>query len=95
MVLESAKDFSDRYDIWNRLLKSHTESFSTSMDQASVFLFSSYTTIDDVLSHPEVYGFKDEDVTMEEGPIWLDDLHFTSQIHAILADKLEAAFRNL
>lgn len=88
-------DLAERYTIWNKLLKSRTETFAASVQHATVFLFSSYELTDHILENPEEYGFEEEDTTTEDGPIWQDELHFTSDVHAIIAEHLQKAFNTL
>ena len=47
------------------------------------------------LDYPEKYGFQEDDVTQESGAIWADELHFTSNVHAILAERIEQALRTV
>lgn len=51
--------------------------------------------ISDILDDPEDYGFRDEDVTEEEGKIWSDKLHLTGEVHKVLADRIVKALSSL
>ncbi|KAH7922567.1 hypothetical protein BV22DRAFT_1094380 [Leucogyrophana mollusca] len=90
-ALESGGDVVDRYLTWNRLLKSRIEAFASDNKNASVILFSVHSVITAILDDPTKYGFQEEDVTDEGGGIWLDELHFTSDVHSIIAQQLERA----
>lgn len=54
----------------------------------SVFIFSSWDTFMSILDYPEAYDFDEDNVDEAEGPIWMDSLHPTSKVHAILAKHL-------
>ena len=69
------------------------KSFTSEYKHVSLFLFSSYQVLSSVLDHPEEYGFQEDDVSQEGGGIWADDLHLSSEVHAILAERLEHALR--
>ena len=55
--------------------------------QTKMTLFSSHEVISDILDNPERYGFSKEDVAKEGGEIWVDDLHLSSAVHRILAER--------
>lgn len=86
-------ELASRYTTWNELLRSRAKAFAEESAQTSVFLFSSYDVVADILDNPEDYDFREDDVTEEGGAIWLDGLHLTSDVHDILSGKLEEAFR--
>ena len=69
------------------------KSFTSEYKHVSFFLFSSYRVLSSILDNPEEYGFQEDDVSQEGGGIWADDLHLTSEAHAILAERLEQALR--
>ncbi|PVG00361.1 hypothetical protein CPB86DRAFT_782701 [Serendipita vermifera] len=54
----------------------------------SMFVFSSWNTFMSILDYPEAYHFDSDDVDEAEGPIWMDNLHPTSKVHAIIAKHL-------
>ena len=86
---------SERYQRWNDELLSRTMSFKLENKHVSLFLFSSYQLITNILDDPEKYGFQEDDVTQESGAIWADELHFTTDVHAILAERIEQALRTV
>ncbi|CAO3607048.1 unnamed protein product [Cunninghamella blakesleeana] len=71
----------------------------------SVTLIDSYSILNDVINHPSNYGIKDVENTCPDWknpekynchPIneyfWLNNLHLTSRVHEILADKITEQF---
>lgn len=60
------------------------------LGDTSVFIFSAWNSLLSVLDYPEAYDFDSEDVDQAEGPIWMDNLHPTSKVHAVLAKHLYA-----
>lgn len=90
---ELSSDISERFQTWNELLRSHAEDYASETTDASVFLFSSHSVASAFLDDPLDFGFDEDDATTEGGAIWLDELHFTSEVHAIIAQRLEEALR--
>ncbi|OBZ65668.1 hypothetical protein A0H81_14364 [Grifola frondosa] len=92
-ALRLSTDLSKRYKTWNELLQSRAKIFASDSAQISVFLFSAYEVVSAVLDDPEKFGFQEDDVTEQGGAIWMDDLHMTSEVHAIVAERIEVALR--
>ncbi|KZT01321.1 carbohydrate esterase family 16 protein [Laetiporus sulphureus 93-53] len=88
-------DISKQYLMWNELLNERARLFAQESKNASVFLFSANAVISAILDAPDEYGFEEEDIFEEGGPIWLDDMHLTSDVHAIIAEKLEKALHSV
>lgn len=78
----------ERTATWNESLQRRVEEFAAETPRASVFLFSANAVLSAVLDDPEEYDFTFEDVEMEGGAIWEDELHPTSEVHSVLADRL-------
>lgn len=91
--LERHAELSERYRHWNEALQSRSKDFTSENKRVSLFLFSSYRVVSSILDDPEEYGFQSDDVSQEGGGIWADELHLTSDVHAILAERLEKALR--
>ncbi len=53
-----------------------------------MILFSSHQVLEEVLEDPSEFDFGEDDPTTEEGRIWVDDLHLTTDVHDILAERL-------
>ncbi|KAL1684405.1 hypothetical protein GGG16DRAFT_68375, partial [Schizophyllum commune] len=83
--MECGDTVQGRVNAWNDHLRAATQ--RTSDTQAKTTLFSSHEVITDVLDAPVEYGFPKEDVAKEGGEIWLDDLHLSSAVHRILAER--------
>lgn len=94
LALELSENLSERYDTWNQSLRFRSEAFISDTSQATLFLFSTHEVVSEILDDPEEFGFSEDDVTQEEGAIWQDELHFTSEVHAILAEHIEKALRS-
>ncbi|KAJ6561589.1 hypothetical protein B0H10DRAFT_1844566 [Mycena sp. CBHHK59/15] len=56
--------------------------------KATVFCFSAYAVFTDILNNPVDYEFEEDDTTYEGGAIWADELHATSAMHKIMANRL-------
>lgn len=69
--------------------------FVSESSRASLFLFSTYDIVSAILDNPEEYDFAEDDVTQEAGAIWQDELHLTTEVHAILAERLKCALKSL
>lgn len=70
-----------RVDAWNTHLHTHVSDFASSTPRARILLFSSYAVLADVIDSPEEYDITEEDV-------WVDELHLSAMVHAVLAEKL-------
>ncbi|KZV76033.1 carbohydrate esterase family 16 protein [Peniophora sp. CONT] len=84
----SEKRMIERTTAWNDALENRVQELATETPRASVFLFSANAVLSAVLDDPEEYDFTSDDVEMEGGAIWEDELHPTSEVHSILADRL-------
>lgn len=87
----SPDEIEERVRTWNDLLKAQAAEFSTSSKEATLFLFSSCQVVTEVLEDPAEFDFGEDDPTTEGGGIWQDDLHLTSDMHSVLAEKLFAS----
>lgn len=76
----------NRVDTWNELLDTAVHEFAASTT-ATIMLFSSHEVISAILDEPEQHGFAQDDAK-EIGSIWEDELHLTSAVHDILAERL-------
>ena len=84
----SAEDIKERVEIWNALLRSKAEEFAKDYEKATVFVFSSHQVLGEVLEEPLDFDFAEEDPGIGGAGIWIDDLHLTPAVHAILAERL-------
>ena len=85
---DSADDIKDRVHAWNELLKNQANDFAKGSDMATVFIFSSHHVLTEVLDDPIDFDFTEDDPEMEGASIWADDLHLTSTVHSIFAERL-------
>jgi phospholipase/lecithinase/hemolysin len=90
-ALNASAVLSQRYTAWNELLQSHVRKFASDSGHVSVFLFSAYQVVSAVLDDPEEFGFAEDDVSEQGGAIWMDDMHITSEVHAIIAERIKVA----
>ena len=81
----------ERTAAWNESLHRRVEEFAVDTPRASVFLFSVNAALRAVLDDPEEYDFAADDSETEGGAIWADELHPTSEVHAVLAEHLLSA----
>ena len=84
-------DLAERIETWNDRLLSLSKTFESDSKQTTLFLFSAHTAVSRVLDNPEDYDFEEFDVEKEGGRIWMDELHFTETVHAIVASALARA----
>ncbi|RPD74508.1 hypothetical protein L226DRAFT_582184 [Lentinus tigrinus ALCF2SS1-7] len=89
---DSEDTMRSRVEVWNESLRTRVAEFAESSSRASVFLYSTHKTLTEVLDDPEEFGYTVEDVTDEGGGIWLDDIHATSSVHKILAERFAKTF---
>ncbi|KAF9075219.1 hypothetical protein BDP27DRAFT_1315709 [Rhodocollybia butyracea] len=85
---DRADQASGSYDDWNTRLRSGLKPFAESHADASVFLFSSYASFNNLLDNYTDYGFKQDDLHRAFRAIWNDHLHPTSKVHNILASDI-------
>jgi len=73
---------------WNVCLESSAVAFAAKHEDATVILFSPWDTFTRVLDNPEQYGFAEDDPIRVKGGIWVDHMHPTSAMHAIIAHEV-------
>ncbi len=59
--------------------------FSSAHDDATTFLYSSYSIFSRVLDRPEDYGWNSAQTQCRAGKMWVDHLHPTTAMHKIVA----------
>jgi len=77
-----------RFQSWNDQLTDMATQFSEAHEDATVLIFSSYSTFSRVLADPVAHGFQEIDVKKSGGAIWSDHLHPTTRMHQILERDL-------
>jgi len=82
-----------KYALWNRLLSQSIDAFELKHPYSTVFEFSSHDTFTRILDDPPHFGFKEEDESARGRGIWVDHLHPTSAVHAVLAREIEEFLR--
>ncbi|RPD55355.1 hypothetical protein L226DRAFT_468947 [Lentinus tigrinus ALCF2SS1-7] len=73
---------------WNAKLGDAARAFATAHPDATVLIWSSWHLFSRVYSDPESFGFGEEDLADDEGGIFIDGLHPTSAMHAIVAAQI-------
>lgn len=68
-------------------IKQFVEQKESDQDPITAMYFSSYKVFTSVLDGPENYGLAN-DQKKAGGTIWVDNLHPTSAVHAIIANEL-------
>ncbi|KAF9013884.1 hypothetical protein BDQ17DRAFT_1396000 [Cyathus striatus] len=76
------------FENWNSELLGKIESFSSSHEDVTAFMFSSYSTFNSLLDDPETYGFNSRDVKKYGGSIWIDHIHPTTRVHDFIANDI-------
>lgn len=76
---------------WNDSLRLRVAEFADETPHASVFLFSTHAVVSAVLDDPGAYGLRSDDVARAGGQIWEDELHLTTELHKVLAERLVGA----
>ena len=84
----STKDIKERVETWNALLRSRAEEFAKDYEKATVFMFSPHQVLTEVLDEPLDFDFAEDDPGIGGAGIWIDDLHLTPAVHAVLAERL-------
>ena len=84
----STNEIEEHVIRWNNCLRARAIEFGTSSKEATVFLFSSNEALTEVLDDPTEFDLSEDDPDTEGGSFWEDDLHLTSDIHGILAERL-------
>jgi phospholipase/lecithinase/hemolysin len=82
-----------KFPNWNFTLERKIKQFvaekETTNSPVTAIYYSSYKVFTDILDDPESYGLgKDQSKT--GGTIWVDHLHPTSAVHAIVATELDS-----
>ncbi|KAH9917892.1 uncharacterized protein BXZ73DRAFT_92316 [Epithele typhae] len=72
-------ELAERVQTWNERLRERAQDFASSSSQAM---------LSEVLDDPCEFDLTEDDPETEDGGFWLDDLHITASVHAILSDKL-------
>lgn len=79
-----------RFIEWNKVLARKIREFAAAAgDPISALYFSSHKVFEDILNNPKSFGFPEKHVKKDGGDIWVDHLHPTSAVHAIVAAEME------
>jgi hypothetical protein len=73
---------------WNSALEKNIEKFVASHPDVTAMVYSSYDTFSRVFNNPSQFGFQPSTAHRMGGPIWLDHLHPTSAMHAVIAGDI-------
>ena len=88
MNAECSEDIEERITSWNSLLREQLAKFGSDRQAVTVMLFSSHQVLTEILDDPCAFDFTEGDPDTEGGNIWEDDLHLTSEVHAIFTERL-------
>lgn len=76
---------------WNTLLAKNVHDFASSYgSDITGLIFSAHALFGRVLDNPETYSFQESDIAKNGGAIWVDHLHPTTKMHAIIAADMAA-----
>ncbi|KAK7449777.1 hypothetical protein VKT23_013252 [Stygiomarasmius scandens] len=81
-----------RVNTWNRELQKRVSQFISKTPKVTVTRFSVHDALSAILDDPEEYDFTEDDTTDQAGAIWADELHLTSDVHQIIAEKMVECF---
>lgn len=56
-------------------------------------ILSSQGCFDLIFENPSKHGFQEEDMGKASGPVWADDLHPTSRMHELFAERVDEFLR--
>ncbi|KAG7087763.1 hypothetical protein E1B28_013704 [Marasmius oreades] len=87
--LPHAEIMKTRIETWNEEMRTHISQFVDDTPTARVSCFSSHDILSAILDDPEKYGFTEADVVADRGGIWVDELHLTSRVHKIIAERMK------
>ncbi|KAI0648557.1 hypothetical protein C8Q79DRAFT_906407 [Trametes meyenii] len=73
---------------WNGALFDAAEKFSADHADATVLVWSSWKLFTELLTSPQSYGFGEGEAVKEEGDIFEDGLHPSTQVHRLVAKRL-------
>ncbi|TFK81887.1 carbohydrate esterase family 16 protein [Polyporus arcularius HHB13444] len=73
---------------WNAKLGEAARAFAAAHPDATVLIWSSWHLFSRMFNDPESFGFREEDPAEDEGGIFVDGLHPTSAVHAIIAAQI-------
>jgi hypothetical protein len=88
-VTTSLSDLKEICDTWNDMLSSYINTFASESSQATMLLLSAHAVLTEVLDDFVKFDFGESDVEEAGGNIWLDEIHLTSAVHSILAERLQ------
>jgi len=75
---------------WNEVLRMEINKFSNSYTGITTLLFPAWSVFNMVLRNPLAYDFTEEDARKAGGGIWIDSIHPTSKMHAVIAREITA-----
>lgn len=78
-----------KIDAWNAALASEVNSFEAANEDCKLFVVKTWQLFTDILEQPSAFGFADRDPSRAYGGgIWMDGLHPTSAVHALIAQRV-------
>lgn len=78
-------EFAQPFIIWNEELRVAASSFASLHPDATVLVYSSWTTYTRVLDHPTRFGFSPTSAHTMGGEIFFDHMHPTTRMADIIA----------
>ncbi|OCB85936.1 hypothetical protein A7U60_g7070 [Sanghuangporus baumii] len=75
--------------VWNEELHKGAKTFYEKHPDISLLMYSSWDIFNKVHENLGAFGFTKSDVKKRSGRIWMDHIHPTSRMHAIIADDLD------
>ena len=94
VALEVTRGLKETCETWNDHLSSYSNTFAAETSQATILLFSAHAVLTEVLDDFVEFNFNESDVEEAGGAIWLDELHLTSAVHFLMAERLHRALES-
>jgi len=76
------------YEGWNKMLRKNVTAFLLENEDATTMVLSSSEFFNVVFKTPSKYGFEEEDIRKRYGPVWADEIHPTSRMHELFAERV-------
>ena len=74
---------------WNENLHKGAEEFLQKHPDITLLLYSSYDIFEKIYEDPVKYNFNIKDRKVRRGAMWMDHIHPTSKMHAVIAKDME------
>lgn len=70
------------------MLRKNVTAFLSENEDTTTMVLSSSEFFNVVFKTPSRYGFEEEDIRKRYGPVWADEIHPTSRMHELFAERV-------